>query len=130
MIGNQLKEELKKNGITHEQAADLLGIARTTLNVWFGKPSFTEAMLHKVRTKLNIDLLQIERNSLAYSSDAKEISKEFLQEKIKNLEKQVALFEDIKQRDERFIEVLRSEIELLKRENADLQQLAQTSHVG
>lgn len=54
MNGKQLKSCIKELGITHEQAAGMLGISRRTLSNWFGLDELDANTMHAVQKTLQI----------------------------------------------------------------------------
>lgn len=56
MTGNQLKEEIRKIGITQEEAANKLKITRRTLQNWFSLPNLDANISQSVKSLLGIDV--------------------------------------------------------------------------
>lgn len=56
MTGNQLKEEIRKIGITQEEAAHKLKITRRTLQNWFSLPNLDANISQSVKSVLGIDV--------------------------------------------------------------------------
>lgn len=56
MTGNQLKEEIRKIGITQEEAANKLKITRRTLQNWFSLPNLDANISQSVKSVLGIDV--------------------------------------------------------------------------
>lgn len=56
MTGNQLKEEIRKIGITQEEAANKLKITRRTLQNWFSLPDLDANISQNVKYVLGIDV--------------------------------------------------------------------------
>ena len=54
--GNQLRNAIKKKGLTQEEAAELLGITRQTIGIWLKRQVFDANTLHRIRQKLGVNL--------------------------------------------------------------------------
>lgn len=54
--GNKLRTELKKKGLKQDDAAEKLGISRTSLHYWLNRPVLNETFLQNVKNKLGIEL--------------------------------------------------------------------------
>ncbi len=55
MSGNQLREAIRKLGLTQDEAADSLGITRRTLQNWFKLERLDANISHNVKDNLGID---------------------------------------------------------------------------
>ena len=53
--GSQLKKAVKKENLSQERAAQLLGVTRQTLLNWFKLPELDPNTLHKVKFNLHIN---------------------------------------------------------------------------
>lgn len=54
MTGDQLKIEIKKLGLTQNEAANKIGVSRQTLSIWMRLAIIDEGTVELVKTKLNI----------------------------------------------------------------------------
>lgn len=55
MTGNQLREAIRKSGITQDKAAESLGITRRTLQNWFNLEKLDANISQNVKCNLDID---------------------------------------------------------------------------
>jgi len=58
MEGTKLKNAIAGKGLTQEEAANKLGIARQTLTNWMNRGLLDDDVKHKVSRALEIDLLE------------------------------------------------------------------------
>jgi len=91
MEGTKLKNAIAGKGLTQEEAANKLGIARQTLTNWMNRGLLDDDVKHKVSRALEIDLLE---DIPAFPSEAlylhiiaeKDRVIKMLEDKIKDLE--------------------------------------------
>lgn len=62
MTGNQLREEIRKLGLTQDEAAEKLGVTRRTLQNWFRLEKLDANISQNVKSNLNIDFSYWEEN--------------------------------------------------------------------
>lgn len=70
MTGNELKIEIKKLGLTQDQAAKIIGITRQTLGIWFKNAELSKETAGLVMSKLNIttqDIASIQQTSIGHN---------------------------------------------------------------
>ncbi|MBR2256826.1 MAG: helix-turn-helix transcriptional regulator [Blautia sp.] len=69
-IGDVIRKERKKQGLTQQQMADKLGIKRGAYSQYeTGKNSISMEMWYRVALILNIDLYTVPMEALKYSSN-------------------------------------------------------------
>jgi phage repressor protein C with HTH and peptisase S24 domain len=66
MSGNQLREAIKRAGITQDEAAKSLGITRRTLQNWFKLGKLDANISQNVKDNLDIDLLYRDDNGVVW----------------------------------------------------------------
>lgn len=64
MTGNKLKIEIKKLGLTQEEAAKLIGITRQTLGIWLKSAQLSEGIEELVMSKLGINANNVSFQSI------------------------------------------------------------------
>src|SRR5690348_14911031 len=96
--GKQLKNAIAGHGLTQEQAAEKLGVARQTLSNWFRLDEFTEEIRARLKEKLNLGSTdqgeslnqnQMSGNDFLYQQLIKEKDRviELLQKRVEDLER-------------------------------------------
>ena len=68
MTGNQLKEHLRKMGITQEEAAEKMGVNRRTLQNWFKREFLDANTTELINAKFNMKENIFESDDEEYTS--------------------------------------------------------------
>lgn len=85
MTGIQLKNEIKKLGITQEDAANKLGVTRTTVINWCKQADLPYTVVQNVKTMLGININDSESDNYIDLIKSQQRTIENLSEIIKSL---------------------------------------------
>lgn len=85
--GKNLKELLKKEGLTQQEFADKVGKSRATVITWLGKAKLDDDVVFYIQQRLGIDLSFTDSTNTGSASTSKEI--QLLNEIIADLRERV-----------------------------------------